>query len=68
MFDEKRSWITKYVPFSVFLLMIRYKMNKKYASVKKTVFEFLTSHRFIMGTLWGLHTVLKLARQHSSAT
>ena len=25
MFDEKRSWITKYMPFSVFLLMIRYK-------------------------------------------
>ena len=25
MFDEKRSWITKYRPFSVFLLMIRYK-------------------------------------------
>ena len=23
MFDEKRSWITKYMPFSVFLLMIR---------------------------------------------
>ena len=25
IFDEKCSWITKYVPFSVFLLMIRYK-------------------------------------------
>ena len=25
MFDEKRSWITKYMPFPVFLLMIRYK-------------------------------------------
>ena len=25
MFDEKHSWITKYMPFSVFLLMIRYK-------------------------------------------
>ena len=25
MFDEKRSWITQYMPFSVFLLMIRYK-------------------------------------------
>ena len=25
MFDKKRSWITKYMPFSVFLLMIRYK-------------------------------------------
>ena len=25
MFDEKRSCITKYMPFSVFLLMIRYK-------------------------------------------
>ena len=25
MFDEKRSWITKYMLFSVFLLMIRYK-------------------------------------------
>ena len=25
MFDEKRSWITKCMPFSVFLLMIRYK-------------------------------------------
>ena len=25
MFDEKRSWITKYMPFSVFLSMIRYK-------------------------------------------
>ena len=25
MLDEKRSWITKYIPFSVFLLMIRYK-------------------------------------------
>lgn len=23
MFDEKSSWITKYLPFSVFLLMIR---------------------------------------------
>ena len=25
MFNEKLSWITKYMPFSVFLLMIRYK-------------------------------------------
>ena len=25
MFDEKRSWITIYVPFYVVLLMIRYK-------------------------------------------
>ena len=25
MFDEKGSWITTYMPFSVFLLMIRYK-------------------------------------------
>ena len=25
IFDEKRSWITQYMPFSVFLLMIRYK-------------------------------------------
>ena len=25
VFDEKRSLITKYMPFSIFLLMIRYK-------------------------------------------
>ena len=25
MFDKKRSWITKYISFSVFMLMIRYK-------------------------------------------
>ena len=35
MFDEKRSWITKYMPFSVVLLMIR--LNEKYISVKQTV-------------------------------
>ena len=29
MFDEKRSWITKYMPFSVFL-MIRYTEMKIY--------------------------------------
>ena len=27
MFDEKRSWITKFMLFSVFLLMIRYKLK-----------------------------------------
>ena len=48
MFDEKRSWITKYMPFSVFLLMIRYKWK-----IYKCKTNHLTSHRFIMGTMWG---------------
>ena len=60
MFDEKRSWITKYMPFSVFLLMIRYKWK-----IYKCKTNRLTSHRFIMGTMWGQYEVLKIARQHS---
>ena len=35
MFDEKRSWITKYPAFSVLLLMIRYNWMKN-VSVKQT--------------------------------
>ena len=27
--------------------------------------NFLTSHRLIMGTMWGLDEVLKIAHQHS---
>ena len=45
MFDEKRSWITKYMPFSVFLLIIRYKW-KNYISVKQTVFDFQPQGRY----------------------
>ena len=47
MVDEKRSWIAKYMPFSVFLLMIIFtyisfiSINEKYISVKQTVFDFL---------------------------
>ena len=48
MFDEKRSWITKYMPFSVFLLMIRYKWK-----IYKCKTNRLTSHPFIMDTMWG---------------
>ena len=48
MFDEKRSWITKYMPFSVFLLMIRYKCK-----IYKCKTNRLTSHRFIIGNMWG---------------
>ena len=48
MFDEKRSWITKYMPFSVFLLMIRCKWK-----IYKCKTNRLTSHWFIMGTMWG---------------
>ena len=46
MFDEKRSWITKYMPFSVFLLMITYKWK-----IYKCKTNHLTRHRFIMGTM-----------------
>ena len=48
MFDENRSWITKYMPFSVLLLMIRYKWI-----INKGKTNRLISHRFIMGTMWG---------------
>ena len=60
MFAEKRSWITKYMSFSVFLLIIRYKWK-----IYKCKTNRLTSHRFIMGTMLGYHEVLNIACQHS---
>ena len=68
MFDEKRSWITKYMPFSVFLLMIRYKMNEKYASVKQTVFEFLDQpsvhHGHSVGVTYSTKTSAPALQHH----
>ena len=39
MFDEKRSWITKYMPFSAFLLMIRYKFAHRLSSTLREHFD-----------------------------
>ena len=68
MFDEKRSWITKYMPFSVFLLMIRYKMNEKYASVKQAVFEFLDQpsvhHGHSVGATYSTKTSAPALQRH----
>ena len=44
MFNEKRSWITKYMPFPYFCWWVD--INEKYISVKQTVFDFQPQGRY----------------------
>ena len=52
MFDKKHSWITiKYMPFSVFLLMIRYKW-KIYKCKTNRLSQSSVHHGHYVGVTW----------------
>ena len=54
MFDEKRSWITKYKPFSVFLLMISYKWKIYKCKTNRFWFSWpvISSSWALCGVTW----------------